>query len=47
MLLTVLFAEFDKISFKHPHHDGGQEASQEQHRDAAVDDGEPVDLGER
>lgn len=42
--LVVAAGELDKVVAQHPHQDGGQEPRQQQHRDAAVHDGEPVDL---
>ncbi len=34
----------DEIIFEHAHEDGGQETSEQHHRHAAVDDGEPMNL---
>ncbi len=34
----------DEVVLQHAHEDGGQETREQQHRHAAVDDGEPVDL---
>jgi hypothetical protein len=33
-----------EVVLEHSHEDGGQEAREQEHRDAAVDDGEPVDV---
>ncbi len=35
---------FEEVILQHPKQDGGQEARQQQHSHAAVDDGEPMDL---
>jgi hypothetical protein len=44
-LLTIIIAGvLDEVVLQHAHQDGRQEAGQQQHRDAAVDDAEPVDL---
>ena len=43
----VVAAVLDKVVLEHAHEDGGQEPGQQQHRDAAVDDREPVDLQRR
>lgn len=40
-IVTCILQE---IILEHPHEDGGQEAGEKQHRDARVDDAEPVDL---
>ena len=34
----------EEVVLQHPHEDGGQEAREQQHRHARVDDAEPVDL---
>ncbi len=42
---TIILARvLDEVVLQHAHQDGGQEARQQQHRHAAVDDAEPVDL---
>jgi hypothetical protein len=43
-LLTWVLRELYKVRAQHAQQDGGQEAGQQQHRDAGVDDAEPVDL---
>ena len=40
----VVAGELDEVVLQHPHEDGGEEASEKQHRHARVDDAEPVDL---
>lgn len=42
--LTVIARILDEVCLQHAHQDGGQEAGQQQHGHARVDDGEPVDL---
>ena len=40
----IIFRVLDKIVLQNPHEDGRQEARQQQHCHAAVDDGEPMNL---
>jgi hypothetical protein len=48
LLLTfVLPGVFDKVVLQNAHQDGGEEASEQQHGDTGVDDGEPVDLASK
>ena len=44
LLTFVIPRVLDKVVLQHTHQDRRQEAGQQQHRDAAVDDAEPVDL---
>ena len=45
--LTLVARVLDEVGLEHAHEDGGQEAGQQQHGHARVDDGEPVDLRNR
>lgn len=42
--VLVVARVLDKVVLEHAQQDGGQEAGEQQHGDAGVDDGEPVDL---
>ena len=43
----VITGVLDEVLFEDAHEDGGQEASQQQHRHTRVDDAEPVNLHSR
>ncbi len=43
-LTFIIPCVLDEVILQHTHEDGGQEAGQQKHRDARVDDGEPVNL---
>ena len=44
--LLIVPGVLDEVLFEDAHEDGGQEASQQQHRHTRVYDAEPVDLQE-